>query len=48
MDIAQNRCGTGRKESPRPDAGGEGLDGVEAEIFVELDGGAVVRRYGKR
>src|SRR5260370_33708479 len=24
-----------------PDAGGEGFDGVEAEIFVELDGGVV-------
>jgi hypothetical protein len=24
-----------------PDAGGEGFDGVEAEFFVELDGGVV-------
>jgi len=34
--------------SAGPDAGGEALDGVEAELFVELDGGVVVRRNGER
>ena len=33
--VRDDSCSTG------PDAGGEGLDGVEAEFFVELDGGAV-------
>ena len=34
--------------SARPDAGGKGLDSVEAEVFVELDGGTVIRRYSQR
>src|SRR6266704_728323 len=33
--------------SAGPDASGEGFDGVEAEFFVELDGGAVFGRHGK-
>ncbi len=36
------------EESAGPDSGGEGFDGVEAEILVELDGGAVIRGYGQR
>lgn len=33
--------------SAGPDAGGEGLDGAEAEAFVELDGGVVFGRDGQ-
>ena len=32
---------------PWPDAGGEAADGSEVEIFVELDGGAVLRGHGQ-
>jgi hypothetical protein len=32
--------------SAGPDASSESLDGMEAEFFVELDGGAVIRSYG--
>jgi hypothetical protein len=33
------------EELAGPDAGGEGLDSVEAEMFVQLDGGTVFRGY---
>ncbi len=48
MNTAQNQFDPDHKGSTRPDAGGEGFDGVEAEILVELDGGAVIRGYGQR
>src|SRR5258705_2042367 len=32
---------------PWPDAGGEAADGGEAKIFVELDGGTILRGYGE-
>jgi len=32
----------------RPNTRSEGLNGAEAEFFIELDGGVVVRSYGQR
>jgi hypothetical protein len=48
LRSAQRKRAAAISLSARPDAGGEGFDGVEAEFFVELDGGAVFRGYGQR
>jgi len=39
--VRDDTCSAG------PDAGGEGLDGVETEFFVELDGGVVFGSDGQ-
>src|SRR5258705_5869615 len=35
------------RQLPWPDAGGEAADGGEVKIFVELDGGTILRGYGE-
>ncbi len=45
QDTSRNEL---QRESAWPDAGGEGFDGVEAELLVELDRGVVVGSYRER
>src|ERR1700682_1470134 len=45
--LAQTGCAPTLTESTGPDPGGEAADGGEVEIFVELDGGAVLRGHGQ-
>lgn len=40
-------CSVRDQASTRPDAGGEGFQSAEAELFVELDGSMVYRRDGQ-